>query len=72
MSEIKYEIIKQISVPPPFALRARFAVPQMQAYAEFGGGEYKVEMNIFIYAQVEVVLPPFSPRCSSRGANGGR
>jgi len=43
----------------------------MQANAEFGGGECSVRMNIFIDAQVEVVLPPFAPRKEQRGANGG-
>lgn len=44
----------------------------MQAYAEFGGCEYKVEMNIFIYAQAEVIPPPFLSRMVSRGTNGER
>jgi len=38
---------------------------------KYGGEEYKLRMNIFIYAQVEVFLPPFSDRCSSRDTNGG-
>jgi len=32
-----------IAIALPFALRARFSVPQMQAIAEFGGGQYSVE-----------------------------
>jgi len=43
----------------------------MPKNTEFGGGEYDVGMNILILVQAEIVLPPFSPRCSSRGANGG-
>ena len=43
----------------------------MPAITEFGEGEREAGMNIFITAQVEIVLLPFSARCSSRGANGG-
>ena len=51
-------------IPPPF-------LPQMPTSTEFGGGEYSVGMYIFICAQGEGILPPFSSRCSSRDANGG-
>jgi hypothetical protein len=37
----------------------------------FGEGECNIGMNILIFAQVEIVPPPFSSRCFSRGANGG-
>ena len=38
---------------------------------EFGGGEHDVGMNIFIYAQLEIVLPLFLSRMVLRGTNGG-
>lgn len=47
-------------------------LPQMQANAEFGGGECKVGMFIVISAQVEVFPPPFVPRETLRDTNGGR
>jgi very-short-patch-repair endonuclease len=43
----------------------------MQANTEFGGGECKIGMIMFITTQVTAFLPPFSARCSWRGANGG-
>ena len=43
----------------------------MPKSAEFGEGECEAGMNIFINTQVEIVFPPFSSRCSLRGANGG-
>lgn len=47
-------------------------LPQMRlGNVEFGEGECDVGMNIFINAQVEIALPPFSSRCFLRGANGG-
>jgi hypothetical protein len=36
-----------------------------------GEGEYRVFMKTKIRVQVEIFLPPFSARCSLRGANGG-
>jgi hypothetical protein len=53
--------------PPPLSFGH---LPQMPS-TEFGGGEYELGMFIFIYAQLEIVLPPFASRCSSRDANGG-
>ena len=47
-------------------------LPQMPNCTEFGeNSKHKVGMNIFVNAQVEIVLPPFSFRCFSRNANGG-
>ena len=47
-------------------------LPQMRlGNVEFGEGDCEVGMNILINAPVEVVLPPFSSRCSLRGVNGG-
>lgn len=47
-------------------------LPQMRLEnVEFGEGECEIGMNIFINTQVEIALPPFSSRCSLRGANGG-
>ena len=46
-------------------------LPQIPTSTEFGEGEYDVVMNMFVYAQAEIVLPPVSPRWSLRGANGG-
>jgi len=66
MSEIKCEIIKKVGVvssPLPSS-------PKCGEH-EFGGGEHDVGMNIFIYAQVEHVPPPFLSCILSRGTNGG-
>ena len=47
-------------------------LPKMPNCTEFGeNSKHKVGMNIFVNAQVEIVLPPFSFRCFSRNANGG-
>ena len=41
-----------------------------QANTEFGEGEFEVGMNMFVYAQVGIVFPPFSDRRFLRDANG--
>ncbi len=55
--------------PPQPAIDPPPSLPQMPANTEFGGGEHDVEMKTIIRVQIEVVPSPFSPRCSSRGAN---
>ena len=48
------------------------ALPQMRLEnVEFGEGDHDVVMNIFIKAQVEIVLPPFASRKNQRSENGG-
>src|SRR6266511_621475 len=57
------------AVQSPKCRRAR-NLPFTGCFAR--GGEYKVEMDIFISAQVEVVPLLFVSRMVSRDANGGR
>ena len=45
-------------------------LPQMSKSTEFGEGEQNAGMNIFINAQVEIILPPFSARLSRRSLSG--
>jgi len=55
-------------------------LPQMPKSTEFGEGEQNAGMNLFINAQVEIILSHFQPACPDalcrgwflRGANGGR
>src|SRR5688500_11529015 len=77
MSEIKYEIVKQIGVCsiPSYrcaSVRVRLAVPKRRTARNYPTtvslrgcfareGEQSAGMKIMIYAQVEVVLPLFCP-----------
>ena len=55
-----------------WAIAPHPVLPQIPNCTEFGEGEHEVGMNIFINAQAEIVLSPFSSRCFFAGCKWGK